>query len=413
MIASTRSEAGPFVEAGAPGRPRLDRNQTTYDHLILGAGCAGLSLAWHLRERGDPGSIALVDRRSGYRNDRTWCYWDVEPTPFDHLATHCWDRWAVVDDRGRRAECRSGRYRYRRIRSIDFYRCALDRLSSEPGVDFYLGEAIRGRVEEGGGVRAEASGGPIRGRRAFESAGRPSELAEGAPRGQVAMVQHFLGQRVRVDRPSFDPGCPILMDFRVDQRDGPHFAYVLPLSSTEALIENTYLFPCAVSASRHRSEISAYLDRCFGLRRFEAVEEEAGRIPMTTHRPGVDRGSKVVPIGLIGGSARPSSGYAFARIQRQCRGLAVGDAPASRPAARKYDFFDAVFLRALADRPAEAPRLFRRMFEGVDPDALVRFLADRSSLLDEARLIAALPKWPFVTAAARSAETWARRWPGS
>lgn len=397
-----------------PGRSADRRGSTLYDHLILGAGCAGLSLAWHLRDLGDQGSIALVDRRSSYENDRTWCYWDVDPTPFDHLATHAWDRWAVIDEHGNRAEGHSDRYRYRRLRAIDVYRHVFESLDDDPLIDLYPGESIRSTRSEANSVIVEATGGPLRGLGAFESARKPSSLAESAPEGEAALVQHFLGQTVRADRPSFDPACPILMDFRVDQADGPHFVYVLPLSDREALIENTYLFPSPVSSRRHREEIAAYLDRCVGLRDYEVIEEESGRIPMTTHRPIVEPGAQVVPIGLAGGAARPSSGYAFVRIQRQCRRIAERVARGLPPvegrsesvAGRKFDFFDAVFLRALADRPEAAPDLFFRMFEAVGADPLVRFLSDRSGLVDDARLIAALPKLPFLMAAVRSAPGW-------
>jgi lycopene beta-cyclase len=398
-----------------PSGVRTGRFSESYEHLILGAGCAGLSLAWHLRELGDDRPIALVDRRSSYGNDRTWCYWDVEPTPFDGLATHVWDRWAVVDPSGRWIESAPGSYRYRRLRSIEFYRAVLDRLLSDESVEFFPGESVGSAAVEGDAVAVGASGGPIRGRRAFESARGPDALARSAPRREAAMVQHFLGQTIRADRPAFDPGCPILMDFRVDQSDGPHFVYVLPLSPSEALVENTYLFPAPVSAGRHREEIASYLGRCFGLADYEVTEEESGRIPMTTHRPSAGPDARIVPIGLAGGAARPSSGYAFVRIQRQCRGLAARiarGAPPSPPgpvAGRKYDFFDSVFLRALVDRPGRAPELFVRMFEAVGADPLVRFLCDRSGPIDDARLIAALPKLPFLGAALRSAPCWVPR----
>jgi hypothetical protein len=41
----------------------------------------------------------------------------------------------------------------------------------------------------------------------------------------------------------FIPDRLTLMDHRVTQKDGPHFIYLLPYSTTEALIENTYFFP--------------------------------------------------------------------------------------------------------------------------------------------------------------------------
>jgi hypothetical protein len=57
-----------------------------YEFVILGAGCAGLSLCHYLLEEGIDAPILIVDRRASFDDDRTWCFWDVEPTPFSHLA---------------------------------------------------------------------------------------------------------------------------------------------------------------------------------------------------------------------------------------------------------------------------------------------------------------------------------------
>jgi glycine/D-amino acid oxidase-like deaminating enzyme len=46
-------------------------------HLVLGAGCAGLSLACALLDAGVGERIVLVDRRTAFANDRTWCFWDT------------------------------------------------------------------------------------------------------------------------------------------------------------------------------------------------------------------------------------------------------------------------------------------------------------------------------------------------
>lgn len=400
----------------APARSRT-RRKTTYSCMILGAGCAGLSLAWNLLELGVREPILVIDRREEFENDRTWCFWDVEPTPFSDLATHAWTRWSVHD--GRReivASCPS--YPYLRVRSADVYRRVLDRLASAPNVTLALGRPILGVRETSRGVRVATTDGEFLGLRAFDSSGRmPGVAAAGPRRRPASLLQHFFGQTIRVDRPTFDPSCPSLMDFRASQADGPHFVYLLPLSATEALVENTYLFPFAPTADRHRSEIADHLRRCYGvpMGAFEVLEEETGAIPMTTASGPIATGSRVTPIGLAGGAARPSSGYAFLRIQRQARNLAdriaAGDVPGTDDALRplgtpKYRFFDAIFLRTLADRPDLAPRIFARMFERADPDAVVRFLGERSTPLDDLRVVAALPKLPFLRAAVRSVAEW-------
>ena len=196
--------------------------------------------------------------------------------------------------------------------------------------------------------------------------------------------------------------------------DGVHFMYLLPLSPTRALVENTYFFPCQVSRFRFESEIRSYLASHHGLRdgEFRVVSSEAGAIPLrpTTRQGGTGRGH--YRIGLAGGAARPSSGYAFLRIQRQCRELAevlvAGHQPAPRPPS-KYDFFDTVFLEALAREPQRAHKFFLDLFANTDADVAVRFLSDVSTVSDDLRVIGALPLPKFLLSAIRSAPVWCRQ----
>ena len=411
---SASSEARAILEAkparSIAGRSPSDR-RLSYPYVILGAGCAGLSLAWNLVELGVREPILLVDRREGFGNDRTWCFWDVEPTPFSDLATHAWPRWRVNDGESDVvSECPD--YSYLRLRSGDVFRRIVDRLALAPNVSMALGRPILDVRESRRGVIVSTPGREYVGERVFDSSGRASESP---PPGRGArLLQHFLGQTIRADRPVFDPSCATLMDFRASQADGPHFVYVLPLSETEALVENTYLYPFDIDAERHRREVASYLRERFGLARDEymVIEEEAGAIPMAVGQASRRDGSKVEPIGLCGGAARPSSGYAFLRIQRQAKQLAESiasgsDEPAEPASSLKYDLLDSIFLRVLADRPELAPRIFGRMFEGAEPAALVRFLSEKSTPVDDLRIVAALPKWPFIAAAARMA--WAAR----
>ena len=125
--------------------------RTSFPYVILGAGCAGLSLAWHLVELGVQEPILLVDRRERFDNDRTWCYWGVEPTPFDDLATHAWTRWRVADGR-REVVAGCPEYPYLRLCAGDFYRRVLDRLAAAPNVSMALGRPVLGVRETPRGV---------------------------------------------------------------------------------------------------------------------------------------------------------------------------------------------------------------------------------------------------------------------
>lgn len=196
------------------------------------------------------------------------------------------------------------------------------------------------------------------------------------------------------------------MDFSVSQERGLRFVYVLPFGEREALVENVYLSEVRVSAEEHRAEISGYLNERYGLSAEDYVVdgEERGYIPMTAYPFPRRPGERVYAIGMLGGETRPSTGYTFLRTQRHCRALAAnlaGSDGAESVHRRRYDLLDGLFLRFVRDHPGDCPGVYARMFAGLPPDPLVRFLTEKSTPLDEARLVGALPKDPFLRLAGK------------
>lgn len=384
-----------------------------YKYVILGAGCSGLSLCYYLLELGETEPILLLDRKTGFVNDRTWCFWDVEPTPFSHLATKRWQSWSLRTSCGSATQT-TGRYPYLCIESSDFYEYAVRSIEAHPNVTLRLGEEVLNLQPAAGGIRVKTSEGTYEGELAFDGRGLPpgSPHFEKARKEAPWVPQKFLGQRVRAERPVFDPERCTLMDFSVDQRRGLRFMYVLPFTPQTALVENVYLSEARVTEEEYRAETGEYLRDAYGLsgNEYEVSGEEKGYIPMTSYEFPQRLGERVYSIGMLGGQTRPSTGYTFLRIQRYCRRLAESLAASggrpevpARTDSRRYDLLDALFLRFMQEHPERCPEIYHQMFAGVPADALVRFLTEKSSPLDEARLIGALPKTPFIRLALRTA----------
>ncbi|MDQ4105831.1 MAG: lycopene cyclase family protein [Actinomycetota bacterium] len=379
-----------------------------YEFGILGAGCAGLSLCHYLLELGVESPILILDHRQGFADDRTWCFWDVEPTPFSHLAVHSWSSWCLKTP-GSAALQTTHRYPYRCITGADFYEYALQRLAVHENVTLRLGEAVEGYKEHDGETYVKTSTKSYAARYGFDGRGfAPGSAAfEEVRRRSCWLPQKFLGLRVRAEKSVFDPEVCTLMDFSVDQGRGLRFAYVLPFGSREALVENVYLSDAEISPDEHRAELAGYLRDSYGLSPDDyAVEgEESGVIPMTDYRFPRRLGERAYSIGMLGGESRPSTGYTFLRIQRYCRRLAesviAGAAVPERVEPRRYDVLDGIFLRFMRRYPERCPSVYHRMFSRVPPDTLVRFLTERSSLADESRLVLAMPKIPFLGLAFR------------
>jgi len=387
---------------------------TRYRYIILGAGAAGLSLCHALIERGVRDPILIVDQKVAFADDRTWCFWNVHPTPFTHLASHCWHEWDVFDGAGARAAQMSPAVGYACLRSRDFYAHVLELARQCGNVTLALGLPVEGCRSEDDQAVVEAGGGRYEADYVFDS------RLPTSPDGDM-LTQRFFGQFVRTQAPCFDTTRCTLMDFRVTQENGLHFLYTLPFSPTEALVEDTYIQDgkaARPAPEQHRAEISAYLARRRGLTEFTVTREEAGAIPMTT-RPFSKRDGRVFFIGTAGGCTKPSSGYTFLRIQEQCRQLAdaaawgtLGGFRESLAPAR-YRFFDAVFLQVLRDDPAAFPGYFQRLFARVPPEALTAFLSETGTWRSDSQIIRSLPLGPFLLAAMKSLPGVARRPPGS
>lgn len=378
--------------------------------MILGAGCAGLSLCHYLLERGVDAPILILDRKQDFADDRTWCFWDVEETPFSDRAIRRWNSWSVRAE-GREVVHTSRRYPYLCLTGADFYESVLGKISTHANVTIRLGEDVRFSKELDDGVLVVTSAGSYLAGAVFDGRGLPPDSAalEEARRKGTWISQQFLGLRLRSRRPAFDPDTCTLMDFSVDQGRGLRFAYVLPFDEHEALVENVYLSKTGAPPEVHRAELSGYLQDRYGLSGgdYEVHGEELGDIPMTAHRFRRRIGTRTHVIGTLGGETRPSTGYTFLRVQRYCRELAAsltgagGDPEGVHP--WRYGPLDRVFLRLLRKQPERCPGIYARMFAGTPPDPLVRFLTEVSSPLDDAGLIGALPKLQFLRLAAGEA----------
>jgi lycopene beta-cyclase len=382
--------------------------QDEFDFIIVGAGAAGLSLAYDLVQSslGDRRILVLEPGRKD-RDDRTWSFWSDEPTPFDAAALRSWGRLLFVGPEATETLA-LGSFRYRTIRGIDFYRFALGALSVKPNVR--LVRAAVERVEDGeGGARVFAGGACYRGRWVFDSRFRLRELAPRAGERHVLLEQHFEGWEVETDHDAFDPSAATLFDFRAPPGDGPRFFYVLPFSPRLALVEYVLTRPSARAAVAEgppppsaASALRTYLEGTLGLRRYRVVRREGGASPLTD-RPFPRRlGRSVMAIGVAGGRLKPSTGYAFTRIQRDSaaivRSLERHGEPFRVPRDRRlYRFLDAVLLRLMTREGAAIVPIFAALFARNSPDRVLRFLDERASWFELLALVLTLPPWPFLT----------------
>lgn len=371
-----------------------------YDYAVVGAGCSGLTLSYHLAEKAPPGaSIALIDSRKDYRMDRIWCYWDVFPHPFLKSVQHSWHRWQVRYS-GREVTQTTEQHPYHYIPADRFYDVAFNKISAHGGFDLHLGHGVSAMEPGNDRVDIKVGGDTLSARQVYDG-----RLVGRDLNGWPCLLQHYGGQIVEVDRPVFDPDTITLMDFDISQDEGIAFVYVLPFSPRRALIEPTIFSYRPLALDHYRSVIQCYLLERYHVTEYTVEFEEQGIIPMRPQAPPAPAVGRIQPIGTQAGMVKGSTGYGFLSIQKSSPQLVqqtLGSGQ-SRPRLPRSSFsiwLDTVFLRYIEQHPGRAPEIFFNLFDRVKPDALVRFLSDIARPSDYAAVVRAMPKWPFLKAAA-------------
>lgn len=350
---------------------------SAYRFAIVGAGLAGLSLARALARSRIPGSVAIVDAKETFPDDRTWSFWDTDNSTDAALATGSWSHWQLTDASGTYVQ-HSSTIPYVTIKSREFYDSTLAEIGAAD-YDLVLGEAVTSIEERADGCTVTTPSQTIAADYVFDARGLTPAMLAG-----VDVVQRFVGYRIETASDAFDPTVATLMDVQADTEDGFHFFYVLPFGPREALVENTYFARRPIRRERLEAELDRYVARRFGAERPAIRYREAGALPMSSSFKLPRSTQRVIPIGLRGGCARPGTGYTFHRVQAQVARIArafavpqatldLDDIAASAPGC------DAFLLAAASRAPDLLPRAFRRLFATIDGDRLARFMMDRAS----------------------------------
>ena len=283
-----------------------------------------------------------------------------------------WSKWAIITNTGK-SVMHSDKHAYHIMHKANYIQNCRDKATQE-GVEF---------MEEKSMTTTESS-------QTFDS--RPPRASENA------MLQHFLGQEVEVDKPVFDSSTAILMDFRVDQSEGMHFIYLLPYSPTQALVESTLFSTTVLDREYYVNTINDYLADHYGASVHNIIHEEQGVIPMGTLSP---HDENIPGLGANAGAIRPASGYTFVfihqQIQRAIQATKQGKPLRFKRPHKAIDvWMDAVLLTVLRNWPQQGPKLFGRMASSLSGDEFVRFMSGQANWRLRLKVIMAMPKLPFI-----------------
>jgi lycopene beta-cyclase len=278
-----------------------------------------------------------------------------------------------------------------------FYAEALQVLAQSGRIELMTGASVISEPDKSGeNWQIETSAGLHRGKMVIDT--RP---VRNFRQSEAMLWQSFSGHEIECDAAVFDPTCTDLMDFSLGDPTRIAFSYVLPVSRNRALVEATVFGTDPIDCDGLAQDLDIGIARRVNGATFKILRSENGILPMGFAPQARRSDNSYVEAGLTSGGARPSTGYAFQRIQRWADACAKRIGEGRLPMGHAADplplrAMDHLFLSVLRARPESAPSLFLSLFEKTDTARVIRFLSDRGTLLDLAIVASALPVLPFI-----------------
>ena len=349
-----------------------------FDYIIIGGGCAGLSLAYELEinEKLKDKNLAIIEPRAEYKKDKTWSFWRVVPHNFDDCVKKSWENFSInIPKKTNHLECVS--YPYQSIDSGMFYKKINSKLKENKNISFFKD------LKE------------VNSKNSFIFNSVPS-----IKKDFRNLWQHFCGVEIETQNNFFDDEIFNLMDFDCNQRESVHFFYTLPYSKNTALIETTWLSRMNDGSQKdYDNQIKDYIENHLKLKNYKIIYKEEGAIPL--FYPTYKKEKNKINIGTAGGMTRLSTGYTFLNIQEHskyiCKNIENISNTKKFEINKKYQFLDDIFLRVLDKNPEMMPDIFFNMFKG-SPKAVIKFLSNKSNFVEDLSIILKMPKITFIKA---------------
>ena len=109
-----------------------------FDYIIIGGGCAGLSLAYELEinDKLKEKTLAIIETREEYKRDKTWSFWKVFDHHFEDCVIKSWNHFTINTSENSN-ELTNKKFPYQSIDSGKFYKKINSRLSTNSNVSFF------------------------------------------------------------------------------------------------------------------------------------------------------------------------------------------------------------------------------------------------------------------------------------
>ncbi len=350
-----------------------------FNYVIIGGGCAGLSLAYELEinNKLKNKTLAIIETRNEYNRDKTWSFWKVFDHNFEDCVIKNWNNFTIKTSNNCH-KLQNKKFPYQSIDSGKFYKKVNSKLSTNSNVSFFK------NINE---INLKNS-------TIFNSVFRGEELSKSR------LWQHFKGIEIETSEEFFNEQEINLMDFDCDQRNDVHFFYTLPFSKKRALIETTWLSNLeSQSLMDYDLQLENYIKNNLGIRNYKVNFSEKGAIPLFHSSSKKD--DHIINIGSVGGMTRLSTGYTFLNIQEHSKYIVKNIDKIKKIKSfnlgKKYKLLDQIFIRVLKRYPKEMPKIFFNMFKA-SSNTIIKFLSNKSNIFEDINIILKMPKLIFIKA---------------
>ncbi|MGB0357499.1 MAG: lycopene cyclase family protein [Flavobacteriaceae bacterium] len=369
-----------------------------YDFIFAGAGAATLQIVGQLLEHKQLAkkSILILEQNTNKANDRTWCFWEQQ-SKHDWLP-FVYSQWENITFSSDSVQLKESilPYSYKMVRSSAYYTHIRELIAKNKNIELRY-EKVETFKTNAEGVDVYTHQNTYAGAYFFNSIFDWNVVRQQSK--YPVLQQHFVGWFIKTDEDCFDASTAKFMDFSVAQKGNTRFMYLLPLSTTEALVEYTLFSENLLQIAEYEREIRKYLTQK-NIRNYHIIETEQGNIPMTCYPFSKHNRERVLHIGSAGGWTKASTGFTFKFIERKAKKLVSFLSTQSDmrlfEKRNRFWWYDLLFLDVLARYNHRGGFLFSRMFQHNNPITILRFLDEKTTFKEEVRIMRSFPVLMFV-----------------
>ena len=373
-----------------------------YDYIFTGSGLSALMTVYKmiLSKKFQTKRILLLDENAKQTNDRTWCFWEQKESLWEPSVSKKWNS-VVFSNSDFTKNLDLHPYHYNKIQGLDFYNQVLNLIAKQKNIDFVQEKVLE--IEESDSiVLVKTESQSFSCTTLFNSIYNPA-LATNKSKYPL-LQQHFVGWFIQTETPVFNPEQATFMDFSVSQKGNTRFMYILPTTTTEALLEYTLFSKELLTKKGYEIEIEKYIQK-LGIQNYTILEKEMGTIPMTCYPFWKHNTKNVINIGTAGGWTKASTGFTFKNADKKSSEL-VSFMETQTDGRKLYSktkfwWYDLLLLDILDQKNETGSAIFSALFEKGNAPLILKFLDEKTSFWEDLQVIWKCPKGLFISALLR------------